>query len=73
MRAWRTVVACTVLAVALIVAIFHHHPTVAERSGGTARAADGINSQQVVSPANAGGGTSSDSEPGWGPFRLTDW
>jgi hypothetical protein len=50
------------LAVALIVAIFHHHPTVAERSGGTARAADGIDSQQVVSPANAGGGTSSDSE-----------
>jgi hypothetical protein len=73
MRTWIAAAACMILGAALIFAIVHHHSNAAERTGGTARAADGIDSRHVVSPANAGGGTSSDSEHGWGPLRLTDW
>jgi hypothetical protein len=57
MRTWRTVVACAVLAVALIVAIFHHHPTVAERSGGTARVADRTDTQEMAPATTAADGT----------------
>jgi hypothetical protein len=73
MRIWRTAAACTILGVALIIVIVHHHSNSAARAGGTAHAADGVDSRQLVSPANAGDGTSSDSEQGWGPFRLTEW
>ena len=59
MRTCRTVVACTILAVALIIAIFHHHPTVAERSGGTARVADRTATQEMAPAATAADGTKS--------------
>jgi len=73
MRTLRTVVGCTVLAVALIVAILHHHPTVAEPSGGTARAAVGIDTREIVPATAAADGTKSNHDYGWGPFRVTDW
>ena len=72
MRIWRAAAACTILGAALLLAIVHPRPNAAERSGYTAHAPEGIQSRQMVSPANAGGATSSHSEHGWGTVRLAD-
>jgi hypothetical protein len=47
MRTWITAAACTVLGVALVFALVHHHSNAGEDSGGTTRAPDGIDSRQV--------------------------
>ena len=72
MRIWRAAVACTILTAALIVAIVHPRPNAAERGGPTAHGSEAIQSRQVGSPANAGGGTTRNGEHGGALFRLAD-
>jgi FtsP/CotA-like multicopper oxidase with cupredoxin domain len=72
MRTLRAIVACTVLAVALMVAILHRHPTATDRSGGTARAADRADTPDMAPAATAAVRATSD-DYGWRPIRVTDW
>jgi len=72
MRIWRAAAACAILGAALLLAIVHPRPNAAARSGYTAHGSEAIQSRQMVSPANAGGGTSSHSEHGWETVHLAD-
>ena len=73
MRKWKIILACIALSAASIFALAHNgsNSVVGDRTAGlTAKRAQ---SEQSTSAEKAPDAAKSDSEYGWGPFRLTDW
>jgi len=72
-RKWKIILACIALSSASIFALVHNGSNGAAGAGATGFAAKPTRSQQSTPAEEAPDTAKSDSEYGWGPFRLTDW